>query len=223
MPPPISSRRYRQKATPRASPTSTTDTRARTPARSSRACRRCASALNGSTRANGRFTRPRHNRTRMHERRLIMLGVPPETRGSIAAVVGTYRAQGLFKRWPIDYFATPLPAARRVLTAAANGMRVSVHAHISVEGFWRDAALIGVALTVRCPVLIQLHGTGFEHFYDERDGFARALVRAMLERAAGVLAPTESLKSWVRATARHANVVCLPNPVAVDALAKDPA
>jgi glycosyltransferase involved in cell wall biosynthesis len=159
----------------------------------------------------------------MQNKRLIMLGVPPETRGSIAAVVGTYRADGLFKRWPIDYFATPLPAARRVLTAAANGVRVGVHAHICVEGFWRDAALVGVALTVGCPVLIQLHGTGFERFYDECDGFARALVRAMLERAAGVLAPTESLKSWVRATARLANVVCVPNPVAVQPLAKDPA
>jgi len=152
-----------------------------------------------------------------------MLGVPPETRGSIAAVVATYRAQGLFRRWPIDYFANALPAARRVLGAAANGMRVAVHAHMSVRDFWRDAALVGVALSVRSPVLIQLHGTGFERFYDECEGLARTLVRAMLERAAGVLTPTESLKSWVRATARNADVACLPNPVAIEPLAKDPA
>jgi glycosyltransferase involved in cell wall biosynthesis len=159
----------------------------------------------------------------MHERRLIMLGVPPETRGSIAAVVGTYRAQGLFKRWPIDYFATPLPALGRVLTAAANGTRLAVHAHMSVADFWRDAALVGVALTLRCPVLIQLHGTGFERFYDECEGVSRALVRAMLERAAGVLVPTELLRRWVHGTARQANVACLPNPVAIEPLTKDPA
>ena len=158
----------------------------------------------------------------MHKR-LIMLGVPPETRGSVAAVVGTYRAQGLFKRWPIDYFDAPLPAARRVLAAAAGGMRLALHAHLSVQGFWRDAALVGVALTLRCPVLIQLHGRGFERFYDECEGLTRALVRAMLERAASVLVPTESLKSWVRATARQAEVACLPNPVAVEPPAKDPA
>ena len=45
----------------------------------------------------------------------------------------------------------------------------------------------------------------------------------MLERAAGVLVPTELLKHWARATARHADVTCLPNPVAVEPLAKDPA
>ena len=38
--------------------------------------------------------------------KLIMLGAAPETRGSIAAVVDTYRAHGLFKRWPITYVAT---------------------------------------------------------------------------------------------------------------------
>jgi len=159
----------------------------------------------------------------MRNKRLIMLGVPPETRGSVAAVVGTYRAHGLFKRWPIDYFDAPLPAARHVLAAAASGMRLAVHAHLSVQGFWRDAALVGAALTMRCPVLIQLHGRGFERFYDECEGLKRALVRTMLERAAGVLVPTELLKHWARATARQADVTCLPNPVAVEPLAKDPA
>ncbi len=38
--------------------------------------------------------------------RVIMLGTAFDTRGGIAAVVNTYRAQGLFERWPIEYIAT---------------------------------------------------------------------------------------------------------------------
>ena len=33
---------------------------------------------------------------------LVMLGPAAATRGDIAAVVECYRAQGLFRRWPID-------------------------------------------------------------------------------------------------------------------------
>jgi glycosyltransferase involved in cell wall biosynthesis len=154
-----------------------------------------------------------------------MLGAAPETRGSIAAVVSTYRTHGLFKRWPIRY----LPTSNRLALKAARGLAgelvrgaVAVHAHISVRGFWRDAVLVGAALAARCPVLVHLHGTGFERFYDECDGLARALVRGLLDRAAGVLVPSESLRGWARGTARNAHVVCLPNPVALEPLAKDP-
>jgi glycosyltransferase involved in cell wall biosynthesis len=167
--------------------------------------------------------------------RLVMFGAAPETRGSIAAVVETYRAQGLFKRWPIEYFAThgegtlaartglALKAARGLAAALLQGGRVAVHAHVTVRGFWRDAALLAPAIAARCPALVELHGSGFERFYDECDSMVgRPAIRWLLEHAAGVLAPTESLRSWVRATAREANVVALPNPVATEPLVKDP-
>jgi glycosyltransferase involved in cell wall biosynthesis len=165
--------------------------------------------------------------------RLIMFGAAPETRGSIAAVVDTYRAHGLFKRWPVEYLAThgdgSLPARAALAFKAARGLtsallqgRIAVHAHVAVRGFWRDAALLAPAFALRAPLLLQLHGTGFERFYDGCDAFARGIVRAVLERAGGVLVPSDSLRAWVRAAARNANVVCLPNPVAVETLAKDP-
>ena len=84
-----------------------------------------------------------------------MLGAAPETRGSIAAVVDAYRAHGLFKRWPIRYLATnhnlALKAARGLLAELAHGA-VAVHAHLSVRGFWRDAALVGAALAARAAI-----------------------------------------------------------------------
>jgi glycosyltransferase involved in cell wall biosynthesis len=161
-----------------------------------------------------------------------MLGAAAETRGSIASVVDTYRAHGLFNRWPIVYLPThgasgvaadarfALDTARGLASALTRG-RIAVHAHVSVRGFWRDAAFIAAALTARSPVLVQLHGTGFERFYDECGGLQRAALRALLERAACVATPSESLRGWARGIARGAHVVHLPNPVALDPLAHD--
>jgi hypothetical protein len=61
-----------------------------------------------------------------------MLGAAAETRGSIAAVVETYRAQGLFKRWPIRYLPTDGAAALKAARALA------VHARSPSR--WRASA-----------------------------------------------------------------------------------
>lgn len=154
--------------------------------------------------------------------RLVMLGAAPETRGSISAAVAAYREHGLFKRWPIDYFAKRGPALRHLVLAIAQRSRFAVHAHLSTQGFWRDAALLVPALAARAPVLLQLHGSGFERLYDDCDAAARALIRALFERSACVIAPCETLRTWVRGTARNAHVKMVPVPVSFEPLAKDP-
>jgi glycosyltransferase involved in cell wall biosynthesis len=151
-----------------------------------------------------------------------MLGAAPETRGSICATVSGYREHGLFKRWPIDYFTTRAQALKHVVTAIAQRQRFAVHAHVSTQGFWRDAALLTPALAARAPLLLQLHGGGFERFHDDCDPAARALLRALFERAGCVIVPCESMRTWVRATARNAHVKMVPVPVSFEPLAKDP-
>jgi glycosyltransferase involved in cell wall biosynthesis len=163
--------------------------------------------------------------------RLVMLGALSETRGSIAAVVETYRANGLFKRWPIDYLAThgdvglvenaklALGALRRFAVLLARHGRVVLHAHCSFDGgFWRDAVFLGVALAARCPVILQLHGSGFERFYDRASAPARLVIGFLLERAACVVVASESQRVWTRSIAREAHVVCVPNPVPVSSV-----
>jgi glycosyltransferase involved in cell wall biosynthesis len=158
--------------------------------------------------------------------RLVMLGALSETRGSIAAVVETYRANGLFKRWPVDYLAThgdvglienvklALGALRRFAVLLARHHRLVLHAHCtSGAGFWRDAIFVGLALAARCPVILQLHGSGFERFHDRANGPARAAIRFLLEHAACVVVASESLRAWTRGIARDAHAVCVPNPV----------
>src|SRR5438094_10269052 len=147
---------------------------------------------------------------------IAMLGAAPETRGSIATVVEGYRAHGLFKRWPISYIATSCDGSltqKAVLLAKAaqdfgallaQRRRMVVHVHAAAgAGFWREAAFMGAALAAGCPLVIQLHGNGFD-----------ASIGWFLERAAVVCVPCEASRTWVRSVARQADVVLLPPPVA---------
>ena len=156
-----------------------------------------------------------------------MLGAAPETRGSIAAVVEAYRANGLFHRWPIEYIAThgdgtrpervklALRALRSFGERLARERRVAVHLHTAARGnFWRDLPYMLATIAAGRPLLLQLHGAGFERFYDGCDSMARSLIRYILNHAAAIIVATESRRSWVRSVCRNANCASLPNPVA---------
>ncbi len=157
---------------------------------------------------------------------LIMLGAAPETRGSIAAVVDACRSHGLFRRWPIEYIAThgdgsrgqrlalTLKALRRFGEVLARDRRVAVHVHTAARGnFWRDLPFMLATIAAGRPLLVQLHGAGFERFYDRADMFGRTAVRFVLERAAAVIVASDSRRAWVRSVCRNANAVAIPSPV----------
>jgi glycosyltransferase involved in cell wall biosynthesis len=163
--------------------------------------------------------------------RLVMLGALAETRSSIAAVVETYRANGLFKRWPIDYLAThgdvglienvklALRALRRFAVLLARRQRLVLHAHCAFDGgLWRDGIFVALALAVRCPVILQLHGSGFERFFDRTSASGRVIIRFLFERAACVVVASEAMRTWTRSIAREAHVVCVPNPVSASSV-----
>ena len=165
----------------------------------------------------------------MHSsQRLIMLGAAPETRGSIGAVTDAYRAHGLFARWPVEHLALRSDGGLRrnsALTAlalrdfvwlAAKHPRSVLHVHSEAgAGFWRDALFMAAALALRCPVVLQLHGSGFGAFYDGADSPVRAMIRFVLSRAARVVAPSDSMRAWVYGVCREAKVAVVPPPVAL--------
>lgn len=148
---------------------------------------------------------------------IAMLGAAPETRGGIASVVESYRANGLFTRWPIQYIATNCDgtAVQQTLLAAkavrdfglllGEKKRVVVHVHASSgAGFWREAAFMGAALVAGSPVILHLHGNGFDRS-----------IRWFLERAAVVCVPCEASRAWVKSVTRRADVMIAPPPVAI--------
>lgn len=152
--------------------------------------------------------------------RLIMLGAAAETRGSIAAVVDAYRAHGLFQRWPIEYLAThgdtgarqsaglAFDALGRFGLLMARHRHAVVHLHLAARGNpARDGAFIAAALAARAPLVVQLHGAGFDGSH------GGPLMRHLLSKAAALLFPCESLRPWARSVAPRAHAVCLPHPV----------
>jgi glycosyltransferase involved in cell wall biosynthesis len=167
--------------------------------------------------------------------RLIMLGSGPETRGSIASVVDAFRAHGVFKRWPVDYIATRSSGGGwRTLAATARALRQFVvllfrhrravlHVHSAPQAsFWIDCLFMALAVSARSPVILQLHGGAFDRFYDASSELGRAAMRFFLERASCVVVPSESLRHWVRSITREVNVRCIPSPVLVQKISRDP-
>lgn len=168
--------------------------------------------------------------------KLVMLGAAPETRGSVAAVVEAYRADGLFKRWPAEYIATCSTlglaadgallwrAVRRFGAELGLHPRAVVHVHLAPRAaFWRQCGFAALALGLRHRVVLQLHGGGYEGFYDRCSTPARAAIQSLLERAACVIVPCDALRAWVRRVSRDANVACVPVPVAIPQPATDAA
>jgi len=134
-----------------------------------------------------------------------MLGVAPETRFGIATIVDAYRADGLFKRWPVTYIPTRnvAIAAREFAALMAQHRRMVVHAHVG-HGFWREAAFMGAAMAANLPLILHLHGASFHPG-----------IGAFLRRADVVCVPCEATRVWVRSVARNADVVVTPPPVAL--------
>ncbi len=163
--------------------------------------------------------------------RLLMLGAAPETRGSIATVVDVYRANGLFRRWPITYVAThgDGPAGQRASLAIkgagefaallAQHRRVLLHVHTGpFSSFWRDSAYVLAAIAARSPVILHLHGGDFDRFYDASSTPSRSAIRFLLEHASCVVAPSQRVVSWIRSVSPEARSVALPHPVAIPEL-----
>lgn len=153
--------------------------------------------------------------TRLHSH-IVMLGAAPETRSGVAAVVESYRAHGLFSRWPIQYIATTgdgnllekaailASAARDFALAMLRHPRMVVHLHVSKRTFWQQAPFAAAALAARRPLIVQLHGPGFA-----------SEAAALLARAACVVVACDAQRIWVKSLAKNAHVVTVPPPVVV--------
>ena len=131
--------------------------------------------------------------------------------GGMAEVVASLRRSGLFERFPVRLIATHgrthlagrLAAALRAAAELAGllaARRVAlVHAHVAMRGsFWRKALLLELARAFGVPTIVHLHGSTFVEFYERECGpLGRRLVRRTLERAAAVIALSESWRAYL--------------------------
>lgn len=136
---------------------------------------------------------------------IVMVGGATDAASSVAATVEAYRSHGLFKRWPITYVpANRLSALRDFAALMIQHGRPVVHAHVR-SSWWREAPFMAAAIAAGAPLMVHLHGAGFN-----------SGIGWFLERAAMVCAPCESTRNWVRSVARRADVVVTPPPAALD-------
>ena len=162
---------------------------------------------------------------------IVMVGTSFETHGGVSAVLRTYRAAGLFDRWPIEFVASHRDGslARKALQAlgalaafAALLCRhrcAVLHVHsCSRASFWRKSVFMALAMLARWPVIFHLHGGGFATFYDAECGrIGRAIVRFFLDRAACVVVLSPRWCAWMNRVTRNPRVVAISNPVCVPA------
>lgn len=163
---------------------------------------------------------------------VVMLGTGVETRGGIASVVSSYRANGLFERWPIDYVATHRDGSKLLKLATAlqaffvllydvvRYPRSVMHVHgASRASFWRKSVYMAIGYLAGWHIVFHLHGGGFARFHkDECGPMARAVIRFFLERAAWIVVVSESWKEWAQGVTSNRRIVCIPNPVSLPAV-----
>jgi glycosyltransferase involved in cell wall biosynthesis len=164
--------------------------------------------------------------------RVVMLGTSFRTRGGVAAVLETYRAGGLFERWPVDYVATHRDGSKlEKFLKAVDGVcvffallcripRAVLHVHsASRASFWRKSFFMAFGLAARWPVVLHLHGGGFKTFYEEECGpVRRAIVRFFLARAAAIVVVSDRWAAWTSRVTRNPRVLSIPNAVSLPAL-----
>jgi glycosyltransferase involved in cell wall biosynthesis len=163
---------------------------------------------------------------------IVMVGTHPDTMGGVAAVVGVYRAAGLFTQYPITYLATHRDggALLKLRTAAGALLRFCamllrgqvslLHCHTaSRNSFWRKTPFFLLAFLFRVPAILHLHGGEFHLFYEKESGpLKRWLIRFIYDRAAHVLVLSERWRQWVCSISRNARVSIIFNPVQLPAL-----
>lgn len=160
-------------------------------------------------------------------RDILMIGTDPDGRGGVAAVLQCWRTHGLMSRWSVRYVISHddegggwhklqlaalawVEGSWRMLTRQAR----LVHLHTSSNAsFWRKTPLVALAMLLRLPLIVSLHGGGFQDFYAQRGLVGRTWIRLVMRRATRFVVLTEGWRRWVEFVEPRAHVAVIPNPV----------
>lgn len=152
---------------------------------------------------------------------VTQVGPDPETQGGMASVLRTYRDAGL-EGWHMRFLTSYVsgeglwsagPAARALIRLSLTPVRSLgvVHVHISYGGsFVREGGLAVVA-SLRCPVVVTVHGSSFTEFYRRH----RRLALLVLRRADAIILLSATHRTMLPADLRK-RAVLVPNTVTDD-------
>jgi glycosyltransferase involved in cell wall biosynthesis len=159
-----------------------------------------------------------------HKTHLVMLTTAG--RGGIRAVVDAYERDGVFRRWNAVALYSHIEGslAARLLAALSALVRFSIllldgrvallHSHAAMSGsFWRKAVFAEAARMFGVPVVLHLHGSDMEIFYDAQGPLGRRAIKRQLEKADRVIVLSESWREFVARVAPAARSAVVSNYV----------
>lgn len=171
----------------------------------------------------------------MTARRVLWVSTSLATRGGISSCLRTLRDSPLWDEWSVEHIATHRngSATARIL-AFARGLVIFVgalvrrrpdlvHLHMSSYGsFARKATLAWITKAARVPVVLHVHGSEFDLFYQRAPRLLRLIIRATLTRADVVVALGTRWADLLRRIAPKAHITVIPNAVQLGALVHQP-
>lgn len=157
----------------------------------------------------------------------IPLMICTYARGGMRAVVEGYIQDGLIDKWKMQTLWSHLEGTviQRLKVALICWIRflrmlllnqVSfVHIHAAMYGsFWRKSFFAQTARLFGVPVIMHLHGSEMQTFYNSLSPSLKRLVKYSLETSSLVIVLSQSWKTFVSSIAPMANVVIVNNYVA---------
>lgn len=160
--------------------------------------------------------------------RVLMVGPDPASKGGIATATEFLREGPLGRLHEVDYVATSADGSRahKLRTASKGAVQIArslaghrpdvVHLHTSSgTSFVRKGTVVVAARCARIPVILHVHASDFDTFYDDSPRAGRFAIRKVLELADAVVVLSQEWAQEVRRRAPRAVTAVVANAVPV--------
>ena len=167
-----------------------------------------------------------HDGTTPNNQRALWVSTSMSTRGGIATFVRDMRETALWREWNIHHVATHRNGAVITrITTFISGLASFiaelvlhrpdvVHVHASSHGsFARKCVVTWISVAFRVPVVLHVHGSSFDQFFENSPRPVRTLIRGTLERADAVIALGSTWATRLQRMAPCARIVVVPNAI----------
>jgi glycosyltransferase involved in cell wall biosynthesis len=155
-----------------------------------------------------------------------MVGTQLDGRGGISSVVACYQNEGMFERLQIVYLAahrsgsgiaklvTMFGSLARLWGMLLRRRVALVHIHTASNGsFWRKTIFAASTMFFARPVLMHIHGGGFETFGRGLGALPQRLMSAVLSRSRVVIVLSRSWIDRLSPLCPEARWLAIANPV----------
>lgn len=171
----------------------------------------------------------------MADQRALWVSTSVETRGGIASYVRSMQQTFLWDDWNIRHVATHRDgsAALKVLTFAYGALQFVfelirfrpsvVHLHAGAYGsFLRKSILFWISRPTRVPVVLHMHGSGFQTYYENSSRAVQAFIRATLCSSSVLVTLGDVWAARVHEIAPSARIAAIPNGIRLDRRSAEP-